>query len=118
MKTAKLIIGIISIVLFFVVQLQSCAATVGDALASSESTGGVAGFLVGILMLISGIVSVAARKSKGAGIFCLIMYGLAGIIGMTMKGDYADLGVWSFLCFVFAVFYLISTITFYRQNND
>lgn len=51
MKTAKLVIGILSIVLTMVVLFQSCAATVGDALANEGGTSGGAGMGVALLML-------------------------------------------------------------------
>jgi hypothetical protein len=44
MKTAKLVIGIISIVLTFVVMFQSCAAYIGDALANEGGPAEVLGF--------------------------------------------------------------------------
>ena len=117
MKTAKLIIGIISIVLTFVVLFQSCAASIGDALIDEGGTSGGAGMFVAILMLISGIVAIAARNSKGGGIVCLILYALAGIIGVTSKGIYADLVIWGVLCLIFAVVFLIATITYKKQEK-
>jgi len=116
MKTAKLIIGIISVVLTFVVLLQSCAASVGDALANEGGTSGGAGIFVAVLMLIAGIVAIAARNSKGGGIVCLIFYTMAGIIGLTAHGIYKDLIVWGVICLIFAVIFLIATITYKKQE--
>jgi 4-amino-4-deoxy-L-arabinose transferase-like glycosyltransferase len=110
MKTAKLIIGIVSIVLTFLILFQSCAASIGEALIDEDGATGGVGVLVAILMLIAGIVAIAARNSKGGGIFCLVLYGLAGIIGITAKGIFEDLIIWGGLCLIFAVFFLISTI--------
>lgn len=118
MKTAKLVIGIISIVLTFVVMFQSCAASIGDALANEGGTSGGAGVFVAILMLIAGIVAIVARKSKGGGIVCLIFYAIAGIIGLAAHGIYKDLIVWGVLCLIFAVIFLIATITFKKQDNS
>ena len=117
MKTAKLIIGIISIVLAFFVVFQSCAASVGDALMDEGGTSGGAGMVVAILMLISGIIAIAARNSKGAGIVCLIFYAVAGIIGLTSHGIYKDLIIWSIVCLIFAVIFLISVITFNKKQS-
>ena len=61
MKTAKLVIGVLSIVLTMVVLFQSCAATVGDALANEGGTSGGVGMAVALLMLVAGIVAIAAR---------------------------------------------------------
>ena len=68
MKTAKLVIGIISMVLFVLVAFQSCAAGLGNALADNGEVSGTSGMLLAFCMLIAGIVGVATRKSKGGGI--------------------------------------------------
>ena len=65
MKTAKLVIGIISMVLFVLVAFQSCAAGLGNALADNGEVSGTSGMLLAFCMLIAGIVVVASRKSKG-----------------------------------------------------
>lgn len=114
MKTAKLIIGITSMVLTFVVLFQSCAASVGDALVNEGGTSGVTGMFVAIFMLIAGIVAVATRNSKGGGIVCLVLYALAGLIGVTSAGIYKDLIIWGIICIAFAIFFLVATITFDR----
>ncbi|MEA4919785.1 MAG: hypothetical protein VB078_02500 [Clostridiaceae bacterium] len=117
MKTAKLIIGIISIVLTFLIMFQSCAASIGDALADEEGNSGINGTIVAFLMLIAGIVAIAARKSKGGGIFCLILYALAGIIGITSKGIYGDLMIWGGLNLIFAAIFLIGTLTYRKEST-
>jgi hypothetical protein len=68
MKVAKLVIGIISIVLTLVIFFQSCAASIGDALMEEGGTSGASGILVAILMLVAGIVAIAARNSRGGSI--------------------------------------------------
>jgi hypothetical protein len=118
MKTAKLIIGIISIVLTLLIVFQSLAATVGDAIAGQGGTSGGAGIAVAALMLIAGITAIAARNSRGGGIFCLIAYAIAGILGVTAKGVYGDLVVWGALSLIFAVFFLLSTITFRKAAKS
>lgn len=110
MKTAKLVIGIISVILTIIILFQSCAASFGDALANQGGTSGGAGMIVAILMLAAGIVAIAARSSRGGSITCLILYALAGVIGITSSGIYTDLIVWSVVCFAFAVLFLISAI--------
>ena len=119
MKTAKMIIGIISIVLTFVMLFQSCAAGIGDAMENKGGTSGGTGIFTAILILIAGIVAIAARNSKGGSIFCAVLYALAGIIGLTSHGIYEDLMVWGSICLIFAVVFLISAITFKgrKQKN-
>lgn len=116
MKTTKLVIGITSMVLTCVVLFQSCAASLGDALSNEGGTSGGAGMMVAILMLIAGIVAVATRNSKGGGIVSMVLYALAGLIGLTSHGIYADLMIWGVLCLIFAVFFLIATITFRKES--
>lgn len=108
MKTAKLVIGIISIVLFLLVTVQSCAAGVANTLTENGEVSGSAGLLTAIMLLAGGIVSIAGRKSKGGAIACIVLYLIGGIIGFANAGSYGDLYIWSGLCIVLAVFFLIS----------
>ncbi len=120
MKTAKLVIGIISIVLTFLVLFQSCAAGIGDAMMNEGGTSGASGMLVGIMMLVSGIVAIAARKSKGGAIFCTVFYALAGLIGVSSSGIFKDLVIWGGLCLIFAVVFLVFSIKTQKEpgNSD
>lgn len=108
MKNAKLVLGIISCVLFLVVTLQSCAAGVGNALADNGETSGSAGFITALFMLAGGITAIAGRKSKGGAIACIVLYGLGAIIGFVNAGSYSDLKIWSAFCLIVAVLCLIS----------
>ena len=117
MKTAKLIVGIVSIVLTFLVMVQSCAAVVGDALIDEGGTGGGVGIIVAILMLIAGITAIAARNSRGGTLFCTILYVIGGVVGLTMNGIYGDLQIWGGLCLVFALIFLVSLVH-RKQEKD
>ena len=108
MKTLKLVISIISMVLFLLIALQSCAAGVGNALAENGESSGSAGILLAFAMLIAGIIGVAAGKGKGGSIAAAIIYVLGGIIGIANVGSYSDLKIWSILSFVFAIIFIIS----------
>lgn len=110
MKTTRMIIGIISIVLFILVSLQSCAAGVGNALQSNGEVSGSAGLILSICMLIAGIVGIAARASKGGAIVAGCFYAFGGLVGVVNVGSYADLMVWSVLSFVFAAVFIIGAI--------
>lgn len=110
MKTARLVIGIISIVLFALVSLQSCAAGVGNALADNGEVSGSAGFILAVCMLVAGIVGIAARKSKTGSIVSGGFYAFGGLIGITNVGSYADLQIWSILSFIFAAVFIITGI--------
>lgn len=107
-KTARLIIGIISIVLFFLVSLQSCAAGIGNALSSSGEVSGTAGFLLAICMLISGIVTICLKNKKTNIAFILpaVFYLLGSIIAAANIGSYSDLQVWAVLSSILGALHL------------
>ena len=108
--TAKLILGIISMVLFVLVAFQSCAAGLGNALSGSSEASGGFGFVVALNLLFSGIIAVAARKSAKplpwiiAAALLWLNYFLAKIFG----GSFGDLVIWGFISYALGVFYLFS----------
>lgn len=103
--TGKLIIGIISMVLFIIIAFQSCAAGLGNALEDNGSTSGSSGFFCALLMLIAGIITVATRNSKGKGgtITAAAMYFLGGLLALSETGDFADLAIWGALSVAFGL---------------
>ena len=118
MKTAKLIIGIISIVLCAFVLLQSCVAGIGNAIADNGENSGTAGLMVAILMLVSGIVGISTRNSKGGGITAGVFYAIAGLIGISNYGSYADLAIWSVLCFIFAIVFIVGSACMKKTSES
>lgn len=109
MKTAKLVIGILSIIASVAIFVQSCATGIGNALDNNTSdTSGSAGVIVGLFFIASGIVAIAAKKSKGGAIATTILYAIAGIIALANQGTYADLMFWGILALILAVFFAIS----------
>ena len=112
MKVWKLVSGILSMILFALVTLQSCAAGVANALDENGETSGSARLLVAVLMLAGGIVSVATRKStkKGGNIAMIVLFGLAALIGFANYGSYSDLAIWSGWCLINAVLAVIALI--------
>lgn len=112
MKTWKLVSGILSIILFVVVCMQSCAVGIGNTLAENGETGGSGGIILAILMLAGGIVSVATKKAEGKGgnIALIVLFGLAAIFGFANMGSYTDLGIWSGWCLINAILAIISMI--------
>ncbi len=118
MKIWKLVSGILSIVLFFIVTLQSCAAGLSNALMENGENGGSAGVIVAILMLSGGIVSIVTRQgSKGGNIALIVLFGLAALVGFSMAGSYADLNIWAAWCVINAVLAVISLIKGNGTNN-
>ena len=125
MKVAKLVLGILTIVLSLVVTLQSCAAGVSNALQENGSSSGSAGLFVSMLMLSGAIVMIATRNSKGKGgsVAGVIIFGLAALVAYPTSSTYGDLVVWGTLCLILAVINLIAAVktkknTIPDNNND
>ena len=112
MKTWKLLSGIISIIMSAFILFQSCAAGIGNTLSENGETSGSIGFLVAILLLVVGIVSIVVRSSEknGGNIAITIMSALAAILGFTMAGNYADLRIWAVWCLVCAILAVVDII--------
>ena len=118
MKVAKLVSGIVSIVLFALVIFQSCAAGLSNAMAENGEAGGSAGLILAVCLLIAGIVGLATRNAdgKGGSITSAAFYILGAIVGFAGAGSYTDLIVWSVISVVFALIYLVSV--FLPKKSD
>lgn len=119
MKVWKLVSGILCVVFFAVVCLQSCAAGVVNSLEdNSADTSASGGIVLAVLMLAGGIISIATRKGgKGGHIATFIVFLLAALLGFANLGTYGDLKVWSAWCLICAVLALIGIITT-KKNNE
>lgn len=117
MKTAKLVIGIISIVLFLIIAFQSCAAGLGNALEGNGESSGSAGFFVALCMLVAGIVGICTRKGLGGGIVSGCFYAVGGLVGIANYGSYSDLMIWSILSFIFALVYILGSVLTKKKST-
>lgn len=117
MKTAKLVIGIISIVLFGFILFQSCAAGIGNAIEGNGETSGSSGVFVALCMLIAGIVGIATRKGIAGGFVSGGFYAIGGLIGIANYGSYSDLMIWSIFSFIFAIVFITGSIMTKGKNN-
>jgi hypothetical protein len=124
LNTAKLVIGIISIVLFAIIAFQSCATGVvnvvdgviaGEEVADTSASGGMA---LAFSMLIAGIVGVAARKSKGGSIAAGVFYLLGCIVGFANLGTFGDLVIWAILSLIFGAIFIISGIMMKKPTKE
>ena len=106
MKTGKLVIGILSIVLFLLVALQSCAAGLGNTLADNGEVSGSAGFLLALGLLVAGIINICTRKG---GYVAAGFYILPALLALPNAGSYADLYIWAVIGIAFGVFSVIAT---------
>lgn len=116
-STGKLVIGIISIVLFAIVFLQSCAVGLGNTITDNGETSGTSGIFCALALLISGIVTVATRNAEknGGSIASIIIYFLGYFVSFSNAGSYEDLKVWGVICFWFAIVHIVSIIIAKRK---
>ena len=111
MKTWKLVSGILSIVAFFMVAFQSCAAGIGNAMAENGEASGSAGIIVAIMILSGGIVSIATRKGgKGGNIALIVLFGIGALFGYVLAGSFSDLNVWATWCLINVVLAIVSLV--------
>ncbi len=111
MKTWKLVSGILSIVLFFLVAFQSCAVGVSNSLESSGDVSGSAGLLVAFMMLTGGIVSIATKKGgKGGNIALIVLFGIGALFGFSSGGKFEDLTIWAFWCLINVVIAIVAIV--------
>lgn len=103
-QTSRLVIGIISCCLFFVIMLQSCAVGVSNALVNEGESSGTFGFLLSMVFLISGIISMVMRKkeSKVSYILPICFYTGGSLLSAVGAGTYSDLFIWCSLGILFA----------------
>lgn len=120
MKTTKLVLGIISIVLSVFVLFQSCAAGLGNALSENGESSGSAGAILAICLLVAGIVGIATRNGKAGGAYTAGgFYIVGGILGFANAGTlYQDLYIWSVLCIIFGIVFIVGTILGKKKENQ
>lgn len=120
MKTAKLSIGIISIVLSVFVIFQSCAAGISNSLSSNGESSGTGGLFVAASLMVAGIVGLATRKSVGNGgpLTAAGFYLFAALTGVMMAGSYSDLYVWAFMAWAFGLVYLVDGLYDYSNGAE
>ena len=119
MKVWKLVSGIFSIIFTLIILLHSLLAgvvnTVLNTVFGNSETSGTAGIVIAVLLLIAGITSIAVRKreTKKAYTALIVLFELAAMIGFVGSGNYSGLviwGIWSFVCFVVAVFGMVKVL--------
>ena len=117
----KKVVGIISVVLFTLIALQSCVAGLGNVLEGSGEVSGSAGMMLAFIMLIAGVISLTSKTSKGMIITAIVFYAIGGIIGISNVGSYSDLAIWSVLSFIFAgllLFHFLKNKEKYINRKD
>lgn len=119
MKTTKLVLGIIMIVLGVIIFFQSMVAGLGNAIAANNSHSGASGVMVAILYIVVGIVCLATRKSEkmGGDIAGLIISIIAWLMGAFNVGVYEDLQVWAWLILIIGAMFFIWHYMSNRKSN-
>ena len=119
MKVAKLVLGILAIVLAAFVMFQSCAAVGLDAMTDGDGVSGFSGTIVAIALLAGGIVMIATRKSAkvGGDVAVIVLMVLAAIIGFVGAGFFQDLKIWAAVCLILAVVCAVSIVLNKKQKR-
>ena len=127
MKIAKIIIGVVCILLSFVIAYQSALAGVAGIMTSISSTlesafGGsnvpqemdmsfFGGFFVAVSYYASGITSIAACGKRGGSVACFILMFFACLVGIGSlafgPGVFTGLIIWSLGAFAMCAFYIV-----------
>lgn len=111
-SVGKLVIGIISVVLSFVIGLQSFTVLIDNALSPNKDMSGMIGFLVAFLILIAGIVGIITQNSKelGGTIACIALYGISTMTSFFVTITFLSLKIWGVIALLFALVHLFSLI--------
>lgn len=107
-KIGRLIAGIVAMLISGLITFQSCAAGLANALGSSNSISGTAGFMLSLFILAGGIVGIAARKSvrKRGGMIPAILFALGSFCGaLEWHSTFSDLRIWVIVSLIFSLFY-------------
>ena len=107
-STGRLILGLLSIVVFFFMTFQSCAVGALNMLTTSGDTGGTQGMLTAVLILIGGIVGTATRNSlsKAGPIAAGVFYWIGAACTIGGSSVYADLMIWGILAAIFGFIFV------------
>ncbi len=119
-SSGRLIIGIISIVLFILILFQSCAAGMSNALQDNDATSGTSGFVLAIMMLIAGIVGIATRNSNSH-VTTMVpggFYWLGALFTIGTGSTYGDLPIWGGLSFIFGLVFIAAGIKTKKINQN
>jgi len=113
-NVAKLIIGIISIVLSALIFYQSyyvrMAAAFSSIFGGNEDLSGFVGLIVAVLVLTAGIVGIVTRSARGGGITTGVLYVLASFIGLSSHGMFVDLIIYAVIVGIFGLIFIIGSV--------
>ena len=109
LSTAKLVLGIISLVMFLFVSFQACSVGLLTLLGESSDLGGSAGVLLAIVLLACGILGIVGRRSRKATLTAGILYIVGGVLALPNAQLYRDLIIWGIVSIVFGIVFVVSS---------
>lgn len=119
MKTTKLVVGIIMIILAVFIVFQSMVAGLGNAMSNNGEVSGSAGIIMAIIYLIAGIVYLATKKQKKltADIINAIILALGWLLSIANAGSYSDLMIWGWLALIIGLVFLFWHWAINKKQN-
>lgn len=108
MRVLRLVIGIASVIAFFIIFVKSCGQA-PDPNAAQEVSG-IGGFIMAALIFAAGAVGGTTRKNKITAIIAGIIYLVAAAIGFFKIGMVEDMTAWAIASAVAGVFFLVGGI--------
>lgn len=120
-SAGRLVIGILSMVLFIFIAFQSCAAGLSNALEENNAASGSAGLFTAIMFLAAGIVGVCTRNAKGivGPIITAVLYFIGALFTIGTGDTYGDLPIWGGLSVIFGILFVICAVkTKLNQKNQ
>lgn len=118
LEVLRMILGIISCSLFFVISFQSCAVGVANTIAVNGKFSGSAGFVSAILIATAGIIGITTRKSnkKVANFIACGIYWFVFFLSRMLSGNYSDLRIWGLIVFLFGCVFLFAPLKSKKEN--
>ena len=114
-QTAKLVIGIISFVIFCVISFQSCAVSLLYAFGGADVS---CGYASALCFCVGGILAIVARNKteKTINYICAGFYWLVYFFSRYGMKDYPDLEVWGYLAFAFGCIFIFA-VSNYKKSK-
>lgn len=120
MKTMRMIIGIIGIVIFIIIVLQSCAIFTGavidgvsqkvDAISTNAASDVASGIFLMFGFLIAGIISISARRTKGGAITSACFFLIPTLYALSNTGWSSSMAIWYVISMIFTSLLVISVV--------
>ncbi|WP_287793844.1 hypothetical protein [Megamonas sp.] len=111
MKDIRLIIGIVTIILFVFVVLQSCGA---HAIVQSSNGIGNIGIIISFIALIAALICINTRDAYSGAFISAVFYALAGFLGLFNFTNHKIVFVYGFMFIMFSIFSVLIGI---KQKN-